>query len=52
MVGLSEGRTYKGQARSGVTMFDFKLGRVRSKNEQSNNSVFVGYGSIPGLRPQ
>src|SRR5438093_1535691 len=33
MVGASEGCTYKGQMRKGVTVFDFKIGRT-IKSEQ------------------
>jgi peptidoglycan DL-endopeptidase CwlO len=51
MVGASEGRTYKGQRRYGVSVFDFKVGRApKSKNERG--PVFVGYGRIPGLAGQ
>src|SRR4051812_10956990 len=49
MVGASDGRTYKGQSRYGVSVFDFKMAgrRVTSSNEPG--PTFVGYGSIPGL---
>jgi cell wall-associated NlpC family hydrolase len=50
MLGASEGRTYKGQPRSGVSVVDFKLGRARSKKSNEPGPAFVGYGSIPGLR--
>ena len=49
MVGASEGRTYKGQMRKGVTVFDFKIGRTASKTGKEPASLFVGYGRIPGL---
>jgi cell wall-associated NlpC family hydrolase len=49
MVGASDGRTYKGQSRFGVSVFDFKIAgrRVNSSNEPG--PTFVGYASIPGL---
>ena len=49
MVGASEGRTYKGQMRKRVTVFDFKIGRTASKASNEPASLFVGYGRIPGL---
>jgi cell wall-associated NlpC family hydrolase len=49
MVGASEGRTYKGQMRKGVGVFDFKIGRTASKAGKEPAAVFVGYGHIPGL---
>jgi cell wall-associated NlpC family hydrolase len=49
MIGASEGRTYKGQMRKGVAIFDFKIGRTASKGSKEPAAVFVGYGRIPGL---
>ena len=49
MIGASEGRTYKGQMRKGVSVFDFKIGRSASKANKEPTAVFVGYGHIPGL---
>jgi len=43
MVGASDGRSYNGKKRRGVSVFDFRLPRPHSK------SKFVGYASIPGL---
>jgi hypothetical protein len=43
MVGASDGRSYNGKKRRGVSVFDFRLPRAGSK------SKFVGYASIPGL---
>ena len=43
MVGASDGRSYNGDRRRGVSVFDFRLPRKESK------AKFVGYGSIPGL---
>ena len=51
MVGASDGRSYDGVRRSGVSVFDFKM-----PNGQSNSTDpdlvarFEGYGTIPGLR--
>ncbi|MDP9291794.1 MAG: NlpC/P60 family protein [Verrucomicrobiota bacterium] len=45
MVGSSDGRTYDGKSRWGVSVFDFKM-NGRSKNERS----FVGYAHLPALR--
>ena len=49
MVGASDGRTYKGQSRFGVSVFDFKVSRLGSKTEDRPGPVFVGYGRIPKL---
>jgi len=43
MVGASDGRSYNGKKRRGVSVFDFRLPRPGSK------AKFVGYASIPGL---
>ena len=43
MVGASDGRSYNGNRRRGVSVFDFRLPRKESR------ARFVGYGSIPGL---
>ncbi len=43
MIGASEGRTFNGISRYGVSVFDFRLPR-RSKERHSD---FVGYGSPP-----
>ncbi len=55
MLGASDGRTFEGKPRYGVSVFDFKLpgamGKVRTADTTPNEegSRFVGYGSIPGL---
>jgi cell wall-associated NlpC family hydrolase len=49
MVGASDGRTYKGQSRFGVSVFDFKVSRLGAKTDDKPGPVFVGYGRIPGL---
>jgi cell wall-associated NlpC family hydrolase len=48
MIGSSDGRTYRDQRRNGVSVFDFKLPKAAGKGDAQ--SVFVGYGRIPGLR--
>jgi cell wall-associated NlpC family hydrolase len=49
MVGASEGGVYKGEKRSGVSVFDFKLGANEQNPDEEPTSVFVGYGSFPDL---
>lgn len=48
MIGSSDGRTYRGQRRWGVSVFDFAPSRKTSNGEQ--RATFVGYARIPGLR--
>lgn len=48
MIGASEHSTYNGQKKSGVGVFDFKLGSAGSEEEEAS-SVFVGYGRFPDL---
>jgi cell wall-associated NlpC family hydrolase len=50
MVGASDGRTYKGQSRFGVSVFDFKVSRLGPRSDDEPGPTFVGYGRIPGLR--
>lgn len=50
MVGASDGRTYEGESRYGVSVFDFKMPRARAKTDEGRTSPsFIGYGRIPGL---
>ena len=49
MVGSSDGRTYDGQQRWGVSVFDFKLPPPPKSGDAKISPVFVGYGRIPGL---
>jgi peptidoglycan DL-endopeptidase CwlO len=49
MVGASDGRTYDGKQRFGVSIFDFKLSKPPESNDAKLSPVFVGYGRIPGL---
>lgn len=48
MLGSSDGRTYHGQKRNGVSVFDFVM--PRESKAGGPQSTFVGYGRIPGLR--
>jgi cell wall-associated NlpC family hydrolase len=48
MVGSSDGRTYRGQKRNGVSVFDFAMPRAPVSGD--SRSTFIGYGRIPGLR--
>jgi cell wall-associated NlpC family hydrolase len=52
MVGASSGGTYKGESRLGVGVFDFKVGRLKSKSENEPGAIFIGYGRPPGLSEQ
>ena len=44
MVGSSDGRTYAGIRRNGVSVFDFKLPKASSK------AKFVGFARVPSLQ--
>ena len=45
MVGASDGRTYRGEKKLGVSVFDFTLPQQNAKNPGSR---FIGYAKIPG----
>jgi peptidoglycan DL-endopeptidase CwlO len=49
MVGSSDGRTYDGKQRWGVSVFDFKMPPPPSSGDAKISPVFIGYGRIPGL---
>jgi len=49
MIGSSDGRTYDGKPRWGVSVFDFKLPPPPTSGDAKISPVFVGYGRIPGL---
>jgi peptidoglycan DL-endopeptidase CwlO len=49
MVGSSDGRTYDGKQRWGVSVFDFKMPPPPKSGDAKISPVFVGYGKIPGL---
>jgi peptidoglycan DL-endopeptidase CwlO len=51
MVGSSDGRSYGGVSRNGVSVFDFKLPSGEPKTDEPELVArFEGYGTIPGLR--
>jgi peptidoglycan DL-endopeptidase CwlO len=53
MVGASDGRSYNGERRFGVSVFDFKLPNgTPNKNDPDLVARFEGYSPIPGLREQ
>jgi cell wall-associated NlpC family hydrolase len=47
MVGSSDGRSFDGIQRYGVSVFDFKLSKPKSDKDTKLSPTFVGYGSIP-----
>jgi peptidoglycan DL-endopeptidase CwlO len=49
MVGASDGRTYDGKQRFGVSVFDFKMPPPPNSGDAKISPVFVGYGRIPRL---
>jgi peptidoglycan DL-endopeptidase CwlO len=49
MVGSSDGRTYDGKQRWGVSVFDFKMPPPPKSGDAKISPAFVGYGRIPGL---
>ncbi len=52
MAGASEGRTYAGERRYGVSVYDFKLPSGEpAKDAPDRTPKFEGYASIPGIRP-
>lgn len=51
MVGATDGRSYEGIRRFGVSVFDFKLPSGKPNKEDPDlTAKFEGYASIPGLR--
>jgi cell wall-associated NlpC family hydrolase len=48
MFGSSDGRSYEGKARWGVSVFDFKM--PRTEGAKATKADFLGYARIPGLR--
>jgi cell wall-associated NlpC family hydrolase len=49
MIGSSDGRTYDGKQRWGVSVFDFKMPPPPNSGDAKISPLFVGYGRIPGL---
>ena len=50
MWGSSDGRTYDGKPRWGVSVFDFKMPRADKNVLNGAKADFLGYARIPGLR--
>ncbi len=50
MFGASDGRSYNGIQRWGVSVFDFKMPRVDAENPEKTRALFVGFARIPSLR--
>jgi cell wall-associated NlpC family hydrolase len=50
MFGSSDGRSYAGIQRWGVSVFDFKMPNGAAAGAEGPKVDFVGYGRIPGLR--
>lgn len=50
MIGASDGRTYRDEARYGVSVFDFKTTPPTQTLEARLSPIFVGYGHVPGMR--
>jgi cell wall-associated NlpC family hydrolase len=50
MWGSSDGRSYEGKPRNGVSVFDFKM--PRTEPGMVNPVDFLGYARIPGLREE
>ncbi len=50
MIGSSDGRTFDGKQRWGVSVFDFKMPPPPKSGDAKISPVFVGYGRIPGLK--
>jgi cell wall-associated NlpC family hydrolase len=49
MAGSSDGRSYHGLQRWGVSVFDFKAVAASSPSPGRGTTVFIGYGAVPGL---
>jgi cell wall-associated NlpC family hydrolase len=49
MVGASDGRTYEGESRYGVSVFDFKIPKPAKTEEGRSSPNFIGYGHVPRL---
>jgi cell wall-associated NlpC family hydrolase len=53
MVGASDGRSYNGERKFGVSVFDFKLPTgTPNKSDPDLVARFEGYSAIPGLREE
>jgi len=54
MVGSTDGRSYQGKSRWGVSVFDFKANASPAQSDpaKQTHAAFVGYARIPGLRDE
>ncbi|MDQ3624873.1 MAG: NlpC/P60 family protein [Verrucomicrobiota bacterium] len=50
MFGASDGRSYNGTQRWGVSVFDFKMPPDQRRDPEKPRIDFLGYATIPGLR--
>ncbi|HYR57954.1 MAG TPA: NlpC/P60 family protein [Chthoniobacteraceae bacterium] len=50
MFGASDGRSYNGIQRWGVSVFDFKMPKTETESPVREKATFVGYSRIPTLR--
>ena len=50
MFGASDGRSYNGVQRWGVSVFDFKMPKADPEHSEKVKAEFVGFARIPGLR--
>ncbi len=50
MFGASDGRSYNGIQRWGVSVFDFKMPKADAASPEKMRAEFVGFARIPGLR--
>ncbi len=49
MVGASDGRSYNGEARFGVSVFDFKMSDPPRDKDAKLTPRFIGYAHVPGV---
>jgi hypothetical protein len=50
MFGASDGRSYNGIQRWGVSVFDFKMPSFDPAKPEKTKAAFIGYARVPGLR--
>jgi cell wall-associated NlpC family hydrolase len=50
MFGASEGRSYHGVKRRGVSVFDFAMPKPDAAGVKESNADFVGFARVPGMR--
>lgn len=49
MIGASDGRTYNGESRFGVSVFDFKIAHPPRDKDAKLTPQFIGYAHVPGV---